>query len=171
MLAFSRLGLSVPLRSAFRPALRPVLISALTTRSLFVKTITQPPGDIIGTVNEAYVVPTPNKFTGSRAWTMERLAVVAMTPLMLAPFIAGSAYAPLDAAMSTLLLYHCYAGFESCIIDYIPARVYGVWHSVAMGLLALGSLFAGCGIYVIETTEEEGLFGLCKKLWTKQKAI
>ncbi|VEU21745.1 DEKNAAC102592 [Brettanomyces naardenensis] len=165
----TRLGLSV------RPALAPVLrstirpTSQIAYRSLFIKTIPQPPGNIIGTVNDAYATPPPKVFAGSRHWTFERLVTIGLTPLVVAPFITGTSSAPIDAVMSSLLLYHCFAGFENCIADYIPARVFGVWHSAALGLLFFGTVIAGYGIYVIETTNNEGLFGLFKKIWTKQK--
>ncbi|KAG0677039.1 membrane anchor subunit of succinate dehydrogenase, Sdh4 [Pichia californica] len=134
------------------------------SRSLsFIKTIPQPPGHIIGTVNDAYVPPKPNKLHGSIHWTAERIAVLGMTPLIIAPFITGTS--PLDGAMAGLLLYHCYAGFQSCIIDYIPRRVYGSLHYAAMYLLAFGSAVSAYGIYKIENEEKDGVWGVLKKLW------
>lgn len=129
----------------------------------FFKTIPQPPGNIIGTVNDAYVPPPSNSLHGSKHWTFERVVIVGMTPLMLAPLVTGSSIC--DAAMSSLLLYHLYAGFQSCIIDYIPKRVYGGLHNVAMAFLAFGTAVAGYGVYKIEQENEDGLFGLLKKLW------
>ncbi|KAF6009426.1 hypothetical protein HII13_003504 [Brettanomyces bruxellensis] len=149
--------------SVFRPA------SACLSRSLFIKTIPQPVGNIVGNVNDAYVGPTPNKFTGSRHWTFERAVTICMTPLMITPFITGSISAPIDAAMAGLLLYHCYAGWESCIIDYIPRRVYGVWHTAAMWLLIFGTAVSGYGVYVLETSSAGGLWGLCKRIWKHKK--
>lgn len=152
----TRLGLGIARQSAapFRPILH--------SRSFF-KTIPQPPGNIIGTVNDAYVPPAGNKLHGSLHWTFERVVVVGMTPLVLAPFITGTS--PLDSAMAGLLLYHCYAGFQSCIIDYIPKRVYGSLHSVAMAFLTFGAFVCGYGVYKIENEEEDGVFGILKKLW------
>ena len=86
-----------------------------------------------------------------------------MAPLIAAPFITGTS--PLDSAMAALLLYHCYAGFQSCIIDYIPKRVYGSIHTAVMGLLTFGTFVAGYGVYKIEQENEDGLFGVLKKMW------
>lgn len=129
----------------------------------FFKTIPQPPGNIVGTVNDAYVPPTPNSLHGSKHWTFERVVTIGMVPLMVAPLITGSSIS--DAAMSSLLLYHMYAGFQSCIIDYIPKRVYGSIHTAAMAVLTLGTAVAGYGVYKIEQENEDGLFGVLKKLW------
>ncbi|KAH3670407.1 hypothetical protein OGAPHI_000922 [Ogataea philodendri] len=153
--------LKIGLRAKPTTSIRP-----LASRGLFIKTIPQPPGNIVGTVNDAYVPPPPTKSHGSWHWTGEKIVTIGMAPLVLTPFVTGTAYPLADSIMGTLLLYHCYAGFESCIIDYIPLRVYGIWHKAAMGLLGLGTLIAGYGIYVIEKTEQEGLVGIVKKLWT-----
>ncbi|ODV85845.1 hypothetical protein CANARDRAFT_27927 [[Candida] arabinofermentans NRRL YB-2248] len=162
----TRLGLG--LASSFtRPTFKSAATVApsLLSRSLFIKTIPQPPGNIIDTVNEAYVAPPPHKLHGSVHWTSERLVTVLMAPLMITPMIAGTTYPLADGIMGTLLMYHCYAGFQSCITDYIPLRVYGVWHKAAMGLLAFGTLVGVYGVYIIETTEKEGLVGIAKRLW------
>ncbi|GMG19812.1 unnamed protein product [Ambrosiozyma monospora] len=157
----SRLGLG---STTTRPTLQLLKNSTPQLRT-FIKTIPQPPGHIVGTVNEAYVPPPSSKTHGSYHWTSERVVAIAMSPLMLTPFITGTAYPIADAMMGTLLLYHCYAGFQSCIIDYIPLRVYGVWHKVAMGVLTFGTLVAGYGVYEIENSEKEGFVGLAKKIW------
>lgn len=136
---------------------------------MFIKTIPQPPGNIIGTVNDAYVPPKPNSFTGSKHWTFERLVTIGMVPLVVTPFVTGGLSAPLDATLGALILYHSYAGFESCIIDYIPLREFGVWHKAAMGLLAFGSVVAAYGIYVLETSYDGGLWALLKDSWNGKK--
>lgn len=151
-LALSRPGL---LRLPLRP-------SAVAARSFF-KTIPQPPGNIVGTVNDAYVPPPPSKLHGSLHWTFERVVTVALVPLVASPLVTGTS--PLDSAMSALLLYHCYAGFQSCIIDYIPKRVYGSLHTAAMALLTFGTAVAGYGVYKIENENKDGVFGLLKSLW------
>lgn len=139
-----------------------ILQSTIAYRSFF-KTIPQPPGNIIGTVNDAYVPPKPNKLHGSLHWTFERIVVLGMTPLIVAPFITGTS--PFDGAMCALLLYHCYAGFQSCIIDYIPKRVFGSMHTAAMALLTFGTLLSGYGVYKIENEEKDGVWGILTKLW------
>lgn len=150
----TRIGLGVSRKN--------ILQSTIAYRSFF-KTIPQPPGNIIGTVNDAYVPPPPSKMHGSLHWTFERAVVLGMTPLIVAPLITGTS--PLDSAMAGLLLYHCYAGFQSCIIDYIPKRVYGGLHNLAMLVLTFGSFVAAYGIYRIENEEKDGVFGILKKLW------
>ncbi|KAG7882364.1 hypothetical protein KL905_000141 [Ogataea polymorpha] len=124
----------------------------------------QPPGNIVGTVNDAYVPPAPNEYHGSYHWAYERIVTLGMAPLMLAPFVGGVEYPLVDAGMGMLLLWHCKAGFQSCIIDYIPLRVYGIWHKLAMGLLSAGTWLALYGLYVVET-EQNGLCNIIYSLW------
>ncbi|CUM63086.1 uncharacterized protein PRCAT00000651001 [Priceomyces carsonii] len=149
---YTRVGLS-----ATRPVLfRPALIRGI-------KTIPQPPGNIVGTVNDAYVTPPPHKLEGSLHWTAERLVAVGLVPLTLAPFLTGTS-TMVDSTLSALLLAHCYIGFQACIYDYIPARVYGPYHSYAMWLLTFGTGVAGYGLYQIEK-KEDGLSGIISKVW------
>ncbi|KAH3665580.1 hypothetical protein OGAPHI_003767 [Ogataea philodendri] len=124
----------------------------------------QPPGYIVGTVNDAYVPPAPNEYHGSYHWTYEKIVTLGMAPLVMAPFVAGVQHPLADAVMGTLMLWHCKAGFESCIIDYIPLRVYGIWHKTAMALLGAGTWLSLYGLYVIET-EQNGLCNIIQSLW------
>ncbi|EGW34971.1 uncharacterized protein SPAPADRAFT_58095 [Spathaspora passalidarum NRRL Y-27907] len=149
---YSRIGLNQSARLLIKPAL---------IRGI--KTIPQPPGYIVGTVNDAYVPPPPSKSEGSLHWTAERIVAVGMVPLVLAPLTTGTTTL-LDSAMSSLLLFHCFAGFQSCIIDYIPKRVYGAYHTYCMWLLMGGTAFAGYGIYEIEK-KEGGISNVVSKLW------
>lgn len=152
---YSRIGLNASKPLLFRPAL---------IRGF--KTIPQPPGFIVGTVNDAYVPPPPHKLEGSLHWTSERIVTIGMLPLVLSPLITGGS-TMVDSSMSALLLYHCFAGFQSCIIDYIPKRVYGVYHTYAMYLLTLGTGLAGYGVYQIET-KEGGVSQIISKLWKEK---
>lgn len=136
--------------------MRPALVRGI-------KTIPQPPGFVVGDVNQAYQAPPPKKTEGSLHWTLERAVCVGILPLTVAPFLSGVSTF-VDSTMSALLLYHCYAGFQSCIFDYITMRVYGVYHKAAMYLLAFGTGVAGYGIYKIETNEG-GLFPVIAKVW------
>ncbi|KAG7660922.1 uncharacterized protein J8A68_005597 [[Candida] subhashii] len=124
----------------------------------------QPAGYVVGTVNDAYVPPVADHYEGSYHWTYERAITIGMIPLVMSPFISGVDYPMVDATFSTLLLFHCHAGFKSCIIDYVPKRVYGVWHGVACKLLTLGTFIGMYGIYVLETSSN-GLFDLVKSIW------
>lgn len=123
-----------------------------------------PPGNIIGTVNDAYVPPAGDISKGSFHWAYERIVVLGMTPLIVFPFIAGVDYPIIDAALGSLVLLHSRYGLQSCIIDYIPKRKYGTWHKLAMLLLNVGSFVSLYGVYVIET-EHNGLSDLIYKIW------
>ncbi|EGV66703.1 hypothetical protein CANTEDRAFT_112442 [Yamadazyma tenuis ATCC 10573] len=153
----SRLGLGMSKTALKSSAVyRPTLVRGI-------KTIPQPPGYIVGTVNDAYVPPKPNKTHGSLHWAREKVVTVAMIPFIGYPFLAGTTTF-VDASMSGLLLYHCYVGFQSCIIDYIPKRVYGAYHNYAMYLLTFGSGVAAYGIYELEK-KEGGVTTIISKLW------
>lgn len=128
------------------------------------KLIQQPPGHIVGTVNDAYKPPVAEFYEGSYHWTYERAITISMLPLVMAPFIGGVEFPIIDAAASTLLLFHCHAGIKSCIIDYIPKRVYGVWHKIACKLLTLGTFVGMYGVYELETSNN-GLFDLIRGIW------
>lgn len=129
-----------------------------------IKTIPQPPGNIVGTVNDAYVPPKASKSHGSYHWTSERIVSIGLLPLV-GSSLAGSATGIIDTTMSAFLLYHCYCGFQSCITDYIPKRVYGPYHDYVMYLLTFGTGVAGYGIYNIEQKEEGGVAGVVSKLF------
>ncbi|RLV93563.1 Succinate dehydrogenase ubiquinone cytochrome b small subunit mitochondrial [Spathaspora sp. JA1] len=127
--------------------------------------IPQPPGYIVGTVNDAYIPPPTAHIEGSYHWTYERAITVGMVPLMMTPFVVGIDFPMVDATLSTLLLWHCHAGFKSCIIDYIPKRVYGIWYKISCWLLTTGTFVGMYGIYVMETSSN-GLFDLVSKIWS-----
>ncbi|CAN3355577.1 succinate dehydrogenase [ubiquinone] cytochrome b small subunit, mitochondrial [Diutina catenulata] len=149
-----RVGLA---KAALKPAsLRPVL-------SRGIKTIPQPPGGVVGGPNDAYVPPPADKMHGSLHWTAERAVAIGLIPLTIYPFF-NPACSIVDSSLCSLMLYHCYTGFQSCIIDYIPKRVYGGLHNAAMYLLLFGTGVAGYGIYEIEK-KEGGVAGIIAKLW------
>lgn len=129
-----------------------------------IKTIPQPPGFIVGTVNDAYVTPKADKAHGSMHWTSERVVALGLVPLLASSF-ASSPSVMLDTTLSAFILFHSYIGFQSCIIDYIPKRVYGPYHNYAMYLLTFGSGVAGYGIYSMEQKEEGGLSSVISKVW------
>lgn len=167
MLQHFGLGLKQGLRQA-RPFANPAVTSLIAKRSInilpWVKQIPQPPGNIVGTVNDAYVPPPPDKGHGSRHWTFERLVGVGLVPLTVAPYVFGSMTPLADSLLSVLLLVHCHTGFQSCIIDYIPKRLYGWVHDFFMYLLSFGSGMSLYGIYLMES-HDIGLTSIFLKLW------
>ena len=124
----------------------------------------QPPGGVTGTVNDAYQHGMIDTYAGSAHWTYERLISVALIPLASLPLFQSPVNPILDAAFGVLLLFHCHMGFLSCITDYIPERVYGVWNKIARRLLSLGTFVGMYGVYVIET-ESNVIFDLVQQLW------
>ncbi len=131
----------------------------------FLKQIPQPPGNIVGTVNDAAPVPQSNWFHGSYHWTYERILCIGLVPLTILPIATGSIVPSIDALLGSTILLHTYLGFESCIVDYIPKRTYGKWHNRAKYLLQFGTAVSFYGIYAMET-EDDGLVGFVTKSWT-----
>ncbi|KAM9938404.1 hypothetical protein OXX80_002103 [Metschnikowia pulcherrima] len=125
----------------------------------------QPPGNIVGTVNEAYEIPLVSPYESSYHWTYERILAAGLVPMAAFPFVMGVDFPYVDTAFCLAVLFHAHCGIKSCIIDYIPERVYGFWHKAACKLLSLGSFVSMYGIYLIETSEN-GLFDLISKLWS-----
>lgn len=151
MLSATRIGLSAKSPLFYRPMVRGF------------KTIPLPPGNIIGTVNDAYVHPKAQKTHGSLHWTAERAVAVALVPLASAPFFTGVSTV-VDSTLSAFLLFHCYVGFQSCIIDYIPKRKFGSLHDYAMYLLTFGTGVAAYGVYEIEK-KDEGVTNVIAKIF------
>lgn len=147
-------------------------VSTLSIRALSLKPdfskfkkIDQPPGHIVGTVNDAYKIPLVSPYESNYHWTYERILAMGLVPLTAFPFVMGYEFPMVDTAFCLTVLFHAHSGFKSCIIDYIPERVYGFWHRAASKLLSLGSFVSMYGIYLLETNEN-GLFDLLAKLWS-----
>lgn len=128
------------------------------------KKIPQPPGYIKGTVNEPYKPPQADFYEGSYHWTYERIISVSLIPLGMSSFIGGAQHPIIDTIFSLALLFHCHMGLKSCIIDYVPKRVYGFWHKFASFLLTSGTFVGIYGIYLLETVGN-GFSDLIKSLW------
>mgnify|MGYP000856614799 CR=1 FL=1 len=160
-------------RSLLRPALSATPAGTLGLRALSFKSlrlIPQPPGGIVGSVNDPVAVPLPDASHGSYHWSFERLIVLGIVPLTVLPLAglgpASGLFTPvLDATLGSLVLLHSHLGFESCIIDYIPKRVYGVWHKIAIYGLWTGTATALFGIYKMET-EDIGLASAISAIWS-----
>lgn len=52
---------------------------------------------------------------------------VALIPLTIAPFAAGSLNPITDAALGAVLIIHSHIGFDACVKDYVPRRKYGAF--------------------------------------------
>jgi hypothetical protein len=70
------------------------------------------PQVIKGGVNDPAPVPKPNPLHGSYHWTFERLLSVALVPLTMAPFAAGSLNPMLDATFIFAIILHSHMGFQ-----------------------------------------------------------
>lgn len=165
----SRLAAATVLPSSISPRFpqnsKTPLVSTRSISFKKFKLIEQPAGYIVGTVNDAYVHPPADYFHGGYHWTYERAVGVAMVPLIILPFTAMEVEYPiLDAILGSLLVVHCHAGLQSCIIDYIPKRRYGVWHTYAIRLLVLGSVVSFYGVYLCET-EANGVYDFVERFW------
>lgn len=126
----------------------------------------QPAGHVVGDANDAYKHPMVSPYEGGYHWTYERIGAVLLIPLVASPLVFGADVLPMvDSAFCVVLLQHCTSGFRLCITDYIPARVYGIWNSIANKTLTLGSVVSLYGIYVLETTGN-GIFELLSQIWS-----
>jgi succinate dehydrogenase (ubiquinone) membrane anchor subunit len=163
MFSLVRLGIQRPLNVA--TAVRPARSLRLIPDFSKFKLTPQPAGNIVGTVNDAYIPPMSNHYEGGYHWTYERILAVSLVPLTMFPFVGGVEHPMVDAIFLVALLFHCHAGLKSCIIDYIPSRIYSVWHRIAAKLLTLGTFLSMYGVYILET-ENSGLFDLVRSIWT-----
>lgn len=89
----------------------------LTRTQLFstspVKQIFPPgPQKVRGGVNDPAPVPAPSPSHGSYHWIAERGISVAIIPLTLIPFAAGSLNPVVDAVLVSLMLLHSHLGFQ-----------------------------------------------------------
>lgn len=151
--------------SLFRPGIGARRYLLLKPNLQKLKTIPQPPGHIVGTVNDAYKIPLVSPYESNYHWTYERMLSVALVPLPGFPMLMGVEFPYVDTAFCLAVLFHSHCGIKLCIIDYIPERVYGVWHKAACRLLSFGSFVSMYGVYVLETSGN-GLFSLVSQVWS-----
>ncbi|CUS10955.1 unnamed protein product [Tuber aestivum] len=138
------------------------------------------PQVIQGTVNDAAEVPDPNATHGSYHWSFERvfpshthafssmlantlpkLISVALVPLTVAPFAAGSINPVTDAILGATIVIHSHIGFESMVIDYIPHRRYPTLRKGALWALKGATVLVLVGLYEFETNDVGITEGLC----------
>ncbi|PSK51882.1 succinate dehydrogenase [ubiquinone] cytochrome b small subunit [Elsinoe australis] len=123
------------------------------------------PQRILGTVNDPAPTPPSSPSHGSYHWTMERGISVALVPLTIAPFAAGSLNPILDATFIAALLVHSHIGFQSIIIDYVPTKRLPKTRKLFWYGLNLATVVVGIGFYEFETNDV-GLVEGVKRVWT-----
>ncbi|KAG6999460.1 hypothetical protein G7Y79_00035g071320 [Physcia stellaris] len=123
------------------------------------------PQVIEGTANDAAPVPHPSPTHGSYHWTFERLMSAALIPLTVAPFAAGTLNPITDAVLAGTILLHSYIGFQSVIIDYIPAKRLPKTRALFWWGLRAVTVMVGVGFYEFETNDV-GLTEAIKRIWT-----
>ncbi|BFZ64053.1 membrane anchor subunit of succinate dehydrogenase, Sdh4 [Saitoella coloradoensis] len=156
------------LRTAFRPAAKsiitPARVAAFRT-STPLRIGAAGPQVIQGTVNDPAPIPPVSRSHGSYHWDFERLVSVALVPLTLAPFVAGSVSPVMDAVLCSALVIHSHIGFDACVTDYIPERKYKKLAPLATWALRGATATVLYGLYQFETNDV-GLVEGIKKVWT-----
>ncbi|KAI8973002.1 CybS-domain-containing protein [Pilobolus umbonatus] len=89
---------------------------------------------------------------GAHHWNMERGAAIALIPLLSTQLVYG-AHPVVDGLLGVVLPYHIYMGFDSCIVDYIPKRVYPRLHKLSMWTLKASTGLVMWGCYEFNTNE------------------
>ncbi|CEP14761.1 hypothetical protein [Parasitella parasitica] len=89
---------------------------------------------------------------GAHHWNMERGSAIALIPLVSTQFIYG-AHPIADGLLGVVLPYHIYMGFDSCITDYIPKRVYPRLHKLANWTLTGSTGLVMWGCYEFNTND------------------
>jgi len=119
---------------------------------------------IIELVNDPAPVPPPNPSHGSYHWTFERLVSVALIPLTIAPFAAGSLNPATDAILCGAILIHSHIGFESIVIDYIPNKRLPKTRLFFWWILRAATLTVAVALYEFETNDV-GVTEAIKRIW------
>ena len=114
--------------------------------------------------NDPAPVPAPNPSHGSYHWTFERLISAGLIPLTIAPFAAGSLNPITDAILCGTILIHSHIGFESCIVDYFPAKRVPKTRMAAWWGLRAATVLVGVGLYEFETNDV-GVTEAIKRIW------
>ncbi|EXJ59749.1 hypothetical protein A1O7_03896 [Cladophialophora yegresii CBS 114405] len=162
-----------PFRTApLIPCSRQVLAQRLSVASQVAPFSTTPqrkilpagPQVIKGGVNDPAPIPKPDPLHGSYHWTFERILSVALVPLTIAPFAAGSVSPLLDAALIFGIIVHSHAGFQSIVIDYIPVHKHPTMRRFFMWTLNLATLVVAIGFYEFETNDV-GVVEAVKRIW------
>lgn len=166
MLSTTRLPIRLATSSRPMAARKVPMIAGTQKRFLFEGWgVPQPPGNIVGTVNDPVKTPPPSPVHGSYHWTFERIITLGLVPLAVLPLATGELTPVFDAVLGGLIVVHSNMGMESVITDYFPKRKFPKGHGVLKGLLYTGSVATLYGVYKLET-EGDGIVGSVKKIWT-----
>lgn len=123
------------------------------------------PQVVHGTMNDAAPIPHHSPTHGSYHWTFERLISVALIPLTIAPFTAGSLNPVMDSVLAATIVIHSHIGFQALIADYLPEkRVPKTLAFFKWGLRA-ATLTVAVGLYEFETNDV-GITEALKRIWT-----
>ncbi|ORX45844.1 hypothetical protein DM01DRAFT_310170 [Hesseltinella vesiculosa] len=101
---------------------------------------------------------------GANHWNLERASAVALVPLISTQFVYG-AHPVVDGLLGVVLPYHIYMGFDSCITDYIPKRVYPRGYKAAMWALKISFGLTLWGCYEFNTNDV-GMTEAIQRIWT-----
>ncbi|CAO3648469.1 unnamed protein product [Cunninghamella echinulata] len=101
---------------------------------------------------------------GANHWNLERASALLLVPLISTQVIYGPE--PIvDGLLGVVLPYHIYLGFDSCITDYIPKRVYPRGYKAAMLSLKASFALTLWGIYEFNTNDI-GMTEAIQRIWT-----
>ncbi|KAI8393473.1 CybS-domain-containing protein [Radiomyces spectabilis] len=101
---------------------------------------------------------------GTYHWTLERASAVTLVPLMSTQMIWG-AHPIVDGLLGVILPFHIHMGFDSCITDYIPKRVYPRLHPLAKWSLRAATALTMWGLYEFNTNDLGVTEGIAR-IWT-----
>lgn len=89
---------------------------------------------------------------------------VALIPLTIAPFAAGSLNPVMDAVLASTLVIHSHIGFDACVTDYVPPRKYGKFSTFMHWVLRGATALVFVGLFEFETNDV-GLTEAIKRVW------
>lgn len=89
---------------------------------------------------------------------------IALVPLTVAPFAAGSVSPVTDAIFGAAIVIHSHLGFEAMIIDYIPTHKHPTARKSLMWGLKGTTVLVLIGLYEFETNDV-GITEAVKRIW------
>ncbi|OKL64162.1 Succinate dehydrogenase [Talaromyces atroroseus] len=123
------------------------------------------PQVVHGTMNDAAPIPHHSPSHGSYHWSFERLISLALVPLTIAPFTAGSLNPVMDSILAATIVVHSHIGFQALIIDYLPEKRVPKTLSLFTWGLRAATLTVAVGLYEFETNDV-GITEALKRIWT-----